>query len=76
MFFSIIALGASVASKFYLLFLVIIINPQLQNGYSDSRCSTSILIDDILNGNYTQDNSSYFIGLTPLRYNLSSSSVA
>lgn len=56
--------------------LVIIINPQLQNGYSDSRCSTSMLIDDLLNGNYTQDNSSYFIGLTPLKYNLSSSSLA
>lgn len=47
--------------------LALIINPMFSNGYSETRCSAAMLFDDILNGNYTQDGSSYWIGLKPLK---------
>lgn len=38
-------------------YLVILINPNFQKGYSDTRCSIAMLFDDLLNGNYTRDGS-------------------
>ncbi len=53
------------------LIAAIIFNPNLQKGYSETRCSVAMVFDDLLYGNYTQDGKDYFMGLNPLGANLS-----
>lgn len=49
---------------------VLAVNPRLQKGYSETRCSTAIFFDDLLNGNYTADGKEYWVGLKPLQGSL------
>lgn len=35
-------------------------------GLSDIQCSLSIMLDDVVNGNVTMNESSFFIGVDPL----------
>lgn len=37
-----------------------------KKGLGDLTCSTSILMDDIVNGNVTTDGKSFFIGISKL----------
>lgn len=60
-----IVLGTGIAS-IKICYLVLIVNGNLQKGYSETRCSIAMLFDDILNGNFTKDGKAYWMGLHPL----------
>lgn len=36
-------------------YVVLVVNPRLQKGYSETRCSVAMFFDDLLYGNYTKD---------------------
>lgn len=66
---AVVVIGAAVAGNL-LSNSALIINPELQKSYAETRCATSIFFDDLINGNYTKDKSQYFVGIKPLKFDL------
>jgi hypothetical protein len=57
-------------SRYMIFDVVLVIQPGLEKGYSETRCATAMLFDDLLNGNDSMDTKDHFIGLKPLQAKL------